>query len=172
MRLFPPESDLSPTLRSRFYNRINVDGATQPHCSDLGNCWEWTGTLDPRGYGYLAITSSHKTWHGFAHRLSWLFHHGEDPAQSGVLHKCDNPKCVRPDHLFLGSQDDNMKDMASKGRSRKPPEDWIGKLPDSQIIEMRRVNESGVSIREITRRFGTPYATLHSILNRKTYRNV
>lgn len=80
-------------------------------------CWIWRGRTH-RGYGKLSYTpaSGERKKDMFAHRASWLLHYGELPLGKCVLHKCDNPSCVNPIHLFLGTHDDNMKDMAVKGR--------------------------------------------------------
>ncbi len=78
-------------------------------------CWEWTASRNRNGYGNFR---SRTFFPGelLAHRISWLIHKGDIPAGLQVLHNCDNPCCVRPDHLFLGTMVDNMKDMAAKGR--------------------------------------------------------
>jgi hypothetical protein len=77
-----------------------------------GECWEWQGALYPAGYGIIGLDGgSHAT-----HRLSWEIVNGPIPDGLFVCHKCDNRKCVRPDHLFLGTQKDNMRDMIAKGR--------------------------------------------------------
>lgn len=79
-------------------------------------CWEWRGARHPRlGYGKFSVSRNTNIP---AHRAAWLFEHGEIPQGMRVLHKCDNPPCVRPDHLFLGTQTDNMRDCAAKGRIR------------------------------------------------------
>jgi hypothetical protein len=72
------------------------------------NCWEWTGALTPNGYGRLA--------HEGAHRVAYRLTYGDFDQGLFVCHRCDNPKCVRPDHLFLGTQFDNMRDCSTKGR--------------------------------------------------------
>ena len=77
-------------------------------------CWLWTGPIGTRGYGQLDVACKTHA----AHRLSWLVYRGEIPAEMHVLHKCDNRLCINPDHLFLGDQNTNMKDMKSKGRAR------------------------------------------------------
>ena len=79
-------------------------------------CWEWTGSKLPRGYGNFGrqLVKEHSQ---LAHRWAWRFSHGRAAPQNRmVLHSCDNPCCVRPSHLFLGTQTDNMRDLASKGK--------------------------------------------------------
>lgn len=85
-------------------------------------CWLWTGAIRGDGYGNFTYQGRN---HG-AHRVSWAFHHGPIPEGQNVCHKCDTPLCVNPDHLFLGSRSDNMRDMSKKGRgvnfSTLPPD--------------------------------------------------
>jgi hypothetical protein len=69
-------------------------------------CWIWTGHLTPAGYGNISIGPRGNARNVLAHRLSYFLHTGEDPGSRFVLHRCDTPACVRPDHLFLGSQAD------------------------------------------------------------------
>lgn len=80
-------------------------------------CWEWTGYRAPAGYGQLGRGPRNEGL-ALAHRLSWEFHYGPIPDGLLVCHRCDNPPCVRPDHLFLGTFVDNAQDMVSKGRHR------------------------------------------------------
>lgn len=84
------------------------------HVDKSGDCWEWTISLTNKGYGQF------QTGHGIvnAHRMAWHFTHGEIPIGQCVLHRCDNRKCARPDHLFLGTIADNNADMRAKGRQR------------------------------------------------------
>ena len=77
-------------------------------------CWLWKGKPGSGGYG---------SWkHGQAHRASWEFYRGPIPAGLQVCHRCDVPLCVNPDHLFIGTQSDNIQDMYAKGRGRKKKE--------------------------------------------------
>lgn len=76
-------------------------------------CWEWNGRRNDRGYGLFAVTHAAARR---AHRVIWELVNGPIPSGMVVCHRCDNPPCVRPDHLFLGTQADNMRDMQAKGR--------------------------------------------------------
>ena len=98
------------TLAERFWSKVRkADG-----------CWEWTGAATERGYGVLG-RGERGLGNEKAHRVSWMLHHGQIPDGLWVLHRCDNPKCVRPDHLFLGTSDDNIADMHAKSQNARPP---------------------------------------------------
>lgn len=79
-------------------------------------CWECTGSTVRGRYGHFRRAPSNGGGMIYAHRYSWLFFKGEIPAGLYVLHRCDNPRCVNPKHLFIGTQQDNMNDMKNKGR--------------------------------------------------------
>jgi hypothetical protein len=78
-------------------------------------CWEWQGSRTRWGYGRIGIDQTVY----LTHRVSWEIHHGPIPSGSWILHHCDNPRCVNPEHLFLGDHTANMRDMAAKGRQWK-----------------------------------------------------
>ena len=89
-------------------------------------CGFWTASLFREGYGRFKLDGRSRG----AHRVAWELEHGPIPAGMRVLHRCDNPPCVNLEHLFLGTQGDNMRDMAAKGRQR-------AKLTDAQVFEIR-----------------------------------
>lgn len=79
-------------------------------------CWSWTGEVNSAGYPRLAVYRNGGRQRLLAHRISYFIATGEDPAFGVVMHACDNPKCTRPEHLSLGTQADNLRDAAKKGR--------------------------------------------------------
>lgn len=121
------------------------------HCRNINipenkdNCWEWVG-YKKNGYGYITFSGSHY----FAHRISYFLNTKVDPFELKVLHKCDNPGCQNPNHLFLGTQADNIKDMDQKGR-RVPASGgkhgWKTKpesLPRGEKCGMSKLTEANV----------------------------
>ena len=84
------------------------------------NCWEWTGKKQSSGHGQVILHRGAKQLG--AHRVSWEIHNGSIPKGMYVCHKCDNPSCMNPDHLFIGTNLDNIKDMWAKGRGKPPPD--------------------------------------------------
>jgi hypothetical protein len=111
-----PGPRISAALHAQatFWDYVNEFGPTPEHVPELGPCWLWTGDLYPNGYGYSL--GGPKT--RYAHRAAWLITKGPIPSRLYVLHKCDNPPCVRPSHLWLGTALDNAQDRDRKGRSR------------------------------------------------------
>ena len=102
-------------VTSRFWQFVDKNGPTPAHVPHLGPCWVWVGAKKPAGYGVFSERKRARP----AHRVAWFLTAGNWP-KLFVLHKCDGGPlgCVRPDHLFLGTHEDNMADMVSKGRSR------------------------------------------------------
>lgn len=105
--------DLTERDRERFEKFVYAD--------PMSGCWLWGGSLDESGYGkFTFYRKGHQSWVG-AHRVSWLLRGGDDPGKLMVLHRCDNPACVNPDHLWLGTHRDNQVDKLKKGRGRGRP---------------------------------------------------
>lgn len=97
----------------RIYTRGPIAVRFWAHVAKGDGCWEYTGARGTFGYGNVNIGASR---YDRAHRVSWRLTHGAIPGGMQVLHRCDNPPCVRPDHLFLGTPSDNVRDMMGKAR--------------------------------------------------------
>lgn len=118
-------------------------------------CIEWHGCANQKGYGMMVYKGRIHA----AHRVSWQLHFGEIAEGLLVLHHCDNPCCVNPDHLFLGTNQDNMDDMKSKGRQRTPrgEESKRSKLTWAAVREIRA---SSAGLRALARRFKVTEQTI------------
>lgn len=148
-------------------------GLIKPGLSD--SCWEWCGNLDRHGYGYFKFKRKHRK----AHRVSWEIHYGPIPEGLGVLHRCDNPSCCNPNHLFLGTHQDNMDDMIAKGRGVIPPGFYAegesnpgARFTNAQVRELRRLFvERKTSITAFAKLHQVSFLTMRKIINHVSYRN-
>lgn len=142
------------------------------------DCWVWQGAKQAAGYGYLTLTRTPRTWVK-AHRLSWEIHNGPIPDGLSVCHHCDNPPCVNPDHLFLGTTADNNADRHSKGRSRGGTignkRDVRGTANPNVVlteVEVRAIDamlKADVSYGEIAKVFGVGQTTVWKIKARRSW---
>jgi HNH endonuclease len=126
-------------------------------------CWEWTGYIHPSGYGMFRFQG--KT--PMAHRVAWILTHGEIPRGMKVLHRCDYPGCVNPDHLFLGTQRDNVLDMYGKGRGVAGERHHRSKLSINDAINIRILD---IPIRTLADLYGVHHGTIHAIKAGRTWK--
>lgn len=138
--------------------------------SEFG-CWNWKRCQDENGYGRFRWPGdrSHRS-----NRISWRLTRGAIPIGLFVCHKCDNPLCARPDHLFLGTQDENMKDMTSKQRSFSQLGSLNGhaKLGDDDVRTIRTLAGSGFNFAELGRMFSVTKECIGLIVRRQTWKNI
>lgn len=180
-------------VEALFWKNIDKDGPVFPR---HGHCWEWTRAR-VCGYGSFKAIGEFR-----AHRVSYRLFVGDIPDGLLVLHKCDNRLCVRPNHLFLGTQQDNMTDMMVKGRqangdkhgthvhpesvprgnehySHLRPENLArgdqngnARLTESDVLLIRQLHSKKYSHRKLGRMFGVEHCTIGCIVRRKTWRHV
>lgn len=131
------------TLNERFWSKV----------AKTDSCWNWLGYKTRQGYGRLYDRPREVT-SGLAHRISWRLHFGEIPDQLHVLHRCDNPSCVNPEHLFLGTNDDNQADKLRKRRHSFGSKVHCSKANEILISNIRALFAAGMNSRLIKELFG------------------
>lgn len=138
-----------------FNKRYQLDPST--------GCWLWVGGVNSDGYGTWTAHGETK-----AHRASWVLHNGAIPAGKHVLHKCDQPNCVNPDHLFLGTHQDNMADLRAKGRAygAKGEANYGAKITEEQALSIMQDGRSGSAI---AKEFGISKEMVSNIRNGKSW---
>ncbi len=123
-------------------------------------CWLWQGSLSNKGYGQIG----HKGKIILAHRASYELHVGPIEGKQ-VLHRCDTPACINPDHLFLGTASENMQDMHKKGRGQHGSSHRWAKLTDSQVEEIKK--RDGLTQKQVAAKYGISQAAVSMIRNGK-----
>lgn len=136
----------------------------------ITGCWNWTGASNRYGYGRMSVFGKRT----LTHRLSWEYHYGPIPSGMNILHKCDNPACCNPEHLFIGTQQDNIADMHQKGRDRSLSGESSAKarLSAEQVRQIRSMYASGVSPSAIGDQFGIKRCHVCNIAKRRIWTSV
>jgi len=156
------EQGCSPKAAQFFFQKVNVNGPIPQHRAELGRCHVWLASITSRGYGQFRPT--------IAHRFAWMLIHGPIPKGMLCLHKCDNPLCVNADHLFIGTDADNMRDKMLKGRDRTKGESNVSaKLTWSETRMIRQLSQRGWTQRALGKRFGVHKDTIWQIINFKSW---
>ena len=135
--------EITEELIGRFNAKWVMDESTE--------CWVWIGGRYQKGYGEIKIPKTRRQIQ--AHRLSYLIHHGPIPEGKCVLHKCDNPPCVNPAHLFVGTQQDNSQDMVSKNRHCFGEKQGAHKLTEKDVLMIHSLLKMGVKQKRIAQTF-------------------
>lgn len=158
----------------KFHSRVDINFKS--------GCWLWQGghkqSKNKKNYGAMGTFKllNGKNIGGSAqvlsHRLSWVIHYGEIPIEMDVCHKCDNPNCCNPEHLFLGTHQENMQDMVRKGRHIGPrgTKTSHSRLSEDKISKIRILLKSGISKQKIADIFKVNYTTIYKINRGETWR--
>lgn len=148
------------SITERFWKKVDKSS----------NCWVWTASKSKRGYGHFKIHS--KVWQ--AHRYSWLIHYGYIPKGLCVCHVCDDPACVNPGHLWIGTQLENMQDKIKKGRLRVGIGERHGhsKLSNKQVLKIRAIYSKGVTRASLAQKYRVTPANIGNVVNRKTWKHI
>lgn len=160
---------------SRTYTRPYVRPLTERFWEkveklDSDDCWAWKGSKDLRGYGVIVTNQKAHS----AHRVCYELCHGPIPKGMCVCHKCDNPACVNPGHLWLGTLSENNRDRADKGRNNHAVGETHPATPltKDDVIEIRKLANCGVSQRALARQFGIAQSAIWCIIHRKTWSHI
>lgn len=145
-------------------------------------CWEWQAYRDPNGYGRVYAVKYGFRPSSLAHRVAWALTHGELNDQDCVLHHCDNPPCVRPEHLFLGTKADNTADMMAKGRGTAGAQPFRSrthgtrnahaKLTEELVVEMRQRAQAGERYQVLAAEYGISESRANAIIIGNGWRHV
>ena len=143
-------------------------------------CWEWTGSICTYGYGRIDFFESGKVIPKRAHRVMYEYSVGPIPEGKFILHKCDNRKCVNPEHLYVGTQADNMNDVKTRKRGigiknrRHSEKSHLAVLRDDQVRELRRRVSSGQPIADAHREMTLPISLCgaRKIIANKVWRHL
>ena len=141
-------NNLENSLRERFFAKFHK----------TEGCWLWTAACSNNGYGRLAFR--HRQDFIYAHRAAWLLFKGKIPAGSLVCHHCDIRKCVNPDHLFLGTNKDNLQDCSRKGRMHPGELHGMSKLTEKDV---RLIRQASGNQRTIAKQFGINQSCVSAI---------
>jgi hypothetical protein len=145
------------TTEQRFWEKVDK----------TGNCWLWTAGRKGSYGTFRCASAGH-----YAHRYSYILHFGAVPDGMLVCHKCDNGRCVRPDHLFIGTHADNMADRNRKGRARGGGHHTPIKLTADQVRSIRSEYASGVFQIELARRYDVHPNTISAVIYRRIWAHI
>jgi len=154
-------------LKERFFRNVKIGNPNE--------CWEWPLSKDGDGYGRIFIKGKKYR----AHRLTWMVFQGPIPQGFHVCHHCDNPPCVNPHHLFIGTNYDNLMDSVRKGRHRIPNNPTFGSnhglttLTENQVLQIREEYRGGqITQLSLAKKYNVGRSTIGRIVNREYWTHI
>jgi hypothetical protein len=144
-----------------FWSKVDKD------CEN--GCWEWTAARNWFGYG---VWGTNKGGNSLSHRTAWSLKNGPIPKGIKICHRCDNPPCCNPDHLFSGTQKQNLQDCASKGRTSRGVNRKHAKLNEEKVREIITLNKSGLSQNKLAIRFMVTRSVIGDVVHRRGWAHV
>lgn len=150
------------TVRRRFWTKVDTSSIT---------CWEWQGGVAHNGYGRTHFRGRSQ----YTHRVAWQLVHGSIPDGMCICHHCDNPSCVRPSHLFLGTHAENTRDAVRKGRwARQTGENsHKAKLREKDVHEIRRLYATGeITLVVLSGMYRVAWQTVNKIVRRRSWKHI
>lgn len=150
-----------PTAEQRLWGRVEKRGPD--------DCWEWQGNRDSRGYGRFRLEGKSIG----VHRAAYILTHGPISADRVVCHRCDNPACCNPAHLFLGTTKDNVQDMIQKGRDAMVGSaNSNAKLTEPDVIRIREMAQTGMTYQAIADHFNVTISLIGKVVTRRMWNHV
>lgn len=150
-------------FKKRYFNYVEKSKSTE-------GCWNWTGAGTKEGYGHISYKAKVKK----SSRIMWEWIYGKIPNKMIICHNCDNPKCVNPDHLFLGTDAINRVDCMKKGRMKYFHGENCSqaKLKDFQVLEIKKLLKDGFSITELAKMYSMGKTTIAHIKNGDNWKHI
>lgn len=152
---------MDESFADRFWSKVDPSG----------DCWEWTAHRKSRGYGQFTVRKGQ--FYG-AHNVSFALVHGPIPPGKVICHRCDNPPCVNPDHLFLGTQVDNAVDMLAKDRGNRArgAAQASARLTEDDVRAIRQAEKGRRYLRDLAEKYGVSVRTIQQVRRGATWRHV
>jgi hypothetical protein len=151
------------TIAERFWAKVDKSGGPDA-------CWPWLGSCNTNGYG---------TFRGFVptegtHRTAYILTYGPIPDEMCVCHSCDNPPCCNPAHLFLGTRNENMADMAQKGRAADTAGEKNGhaRLTEQDVLAIRAAVAAGITEQDLAPRYGVSRSAIGAVVTRQNWKHL
>lgn len=156
------------SLEQRFWSKVQRTGPDE--------CWLWQAHRTRSGYGHFSTWVSDHNKVTVAHRMAWTLTNGAIPAGLCVCHRCDNPPCCNPSHLFLGTQRENIADMDAKGRAHRVrlpgSKNHQAKLTEALVVDIRRCHGRGETAVALAKQYGVSDVLIGLVVSRRAWRHV